>query len=117
MNIEVLPNGARIICDDVEVIRVLTEHGILDKLGPVKGGNPEHNQASHCFERGDYWCMAVRHWNCQPESDNGYILTMLPKSTFTKHHAVTFFAEILQETSTSKEFDLRLFEKTELQNQ
>lgn len=111
---ETLDNGAILIGDDVEVIRVLTEHGMLDKLVPIRG--TDHNQASHCFEHGEYWCMATRHWNCQPESDNGYVLAMLPKSVFTKRQAVAFFVEILHETSVSKEFDLRLFDKTEIKN-
>lgn len=112
----ILINGARVIMDDVEVIRILTDEGVLDKLGPERDGNPEHNQASHCFERGEFWCMAVRHWNCVPESDNGYILTMLPKSRFTKQDAVRFFAEVLNETSVSKEFSLVFHGKTEIKN-
>lgn len=115
MTTEHFDNGAIMITDDVEVIRILVEHGLLDKLCPMRGTT--HNQATHCFEHGEYWCMANHHWDCPVESDNGYCLIMVPKSRFTKEQAGRMFTEVLYETSVTKEFGVNWFDKTEIKNQ
>lgn len=115
MPTETLGNGAILIGDDVEVIRVLTEHGMLDKLVPTRG--TDYNQASHCFEHGEYWCMATRHWDQPIPSENGYTLFMVPKSTFTCEAAVRMFCNALYETSDTKGFSFQNYDKTEIKNQ
>lgn len=104
------------ISDDVEVIRILTDQGVLDKLVPTPS-EPANNQASTCFERGDHWCLATRHWGCPVETDNGYLLVAVPKSGFTREEATKMFADLLYDTSESKEFSTVFHEKTKLKNQ
>jgi hypothetical protein len=114
---ELFPNGFVLIADDVEVMRILTDHGLLDKLVPINTPGRDDNQVSVCFESAYHWCLATRHWGCEIPSDNGYLLGMAPKRTFTKEEAVHIFAEVLHNTSVRKDFMLRLFDKTEIGNQ
>lgn len=95
---ETFPNGSFLIADDAECIRILADEGVLDKVRPY----PPHNQASFAFARGDHWCLATCH---NDSADDGYTIVFLPKNRFTKEQAGEFFAGVLNECSTNKQFE------------
>lgn len=98
MNATLLVNGAILITDDAECIRILTAHSLLDKCRPY----PPHNQASVAFDHEDHWCMATRHTT---QDDGGYTICALPKSMFSKDAARRMFSEVLVETSANGIFE------------
>lgn len=115
MTTETFTNGVVLITSDVECIRILTEHGLLDKLVPDRSSDA--NQASHFFERADHWCLVSRFWSQDVPSENGYTICMVPKSGFTKELAAQMFSEVLWETSDTKEFRVNYADRTQIRNQ
>lgn len=101
MKAEQLPNGALLVSDDAECIRILNECGILDMVVP----RPPHNQVSVAFEYGEHWCLVVRHWGFAVESDNGYCIMALPKRSWSQRQAAAFFLEARVENSTTGVFE------------
>lgn len=98
MSPELLRNGAILITDDAECIRILAAHSLLDKCRPVQN----FNQASVAFDHEDHWCMATCHTT---QDDGGYTICALPKSLFTEAEAARMFSEVLVETSDTCLFE------------
>lgn len=115
MTTETFDNGVVLITSDVECMRILTEHGLLDKLVPDRSSGA--NQSSHFFERAEHWCLACRFWDQDVPGENGYTLCMVPKSGFNRDDAAAMFAEVLFETSYTKQFQVEYIEPTEIRNQ
>lgn len=89
-------NGARIVMDNVEAMRILTDVGIVDKLQPV----PPWTRAHTYFEYGEFWCVGTYDKGHELEVDNGFGIVMLPKSSFTSQEAYELLELMMEETKT-----------------
>ena len=80
-----------VIDDDVECIKILTDHGLLNAMMPGEGFNI-------CFGRfytdTHYGIASYQRGNARPE-DNGYLVVLLPRSEISAIGASEFFAEFV----------------------
>lgn len=82
------PNEVYLVADNVEAMRLMS--GVLHLMKPKAGCNETH----HCFETDTHWCQGSHFVGHPEEKDNGYSVTMVPKSKMTRDSAAIFFEDI-----------------------
>lgn len=82
-----------VIADNTEVIRILTDKGILHML-EIRDGEYDNEKYYH-FAEDDYWCQAVHFVGHAEEKDNGYMIIKFLKSKLSKEQAASFFLEMM----------------------
>jgi hypothetical protein len=97
------PDEPCIIWDNIEAIKVLTDHGLLHMMEPKPGANTTY----HSFDTKDHWCLASKHIEHATDHDNGYMIVMLPKNKTSQEDASHFFAECIAENSEGVSFGIK----------
>lgn len=87
------PDETYLVGDNVEAMRLLVDAGILDQLKPRGTANTAH----YHFQTADHWCSGSNHIGHEKESDNGYMVIMVPKSKMDMKQAGQFFATMITE--------------------
>lgn len=82
-----------IIADNTEVIRILTDRGILHML-EIQPGEYDNEKYFH-FSDDEYWCQAVHFAGHKEDKDNGYMLIKIPKTKMSEESAADFFLEMM----------------------
>lgn len=80
-----------IIKDNVECLRIIVDLGVLDSLTPIPGAN----SAFHTYTTDDHYCMASYHKEHGTKEDDGYLIVMVPKTTWSFDRAAQFFANCI----------------------
>lgn len=82
-----------IIADNTEVIKALTDMGVLHFLEVTP--DDEDNVKFYHFTEENYWCQASHHTGHEDDKDNGYMLIKVPKSKMTSEQAAEFFLDMM----------------------
>lgn len=82
-----------VITDNIEVIRILTDRGILHMLDFER--DTDDTVKFYHFTEDDYWCQASHHAGHVDNKENGYMLIRVPKSKMDKEQAASFFCDMM----------------------
>jgi hypothetical protein len=102
-----------VIEDNVEAMKIVVDFGMINHLVPT----PPNNVSHFTFQTKTHFGLASNHTGFSSESENGYIVCMLPKTKFTFIDATKFFGEVLSRTSFSGLFEYRFIDVAPLANQ
>jgi hypothetical protein len=82
-----------IIKDNVEALKVIMEEkeDILALLNPAPGAN----SAFHSYQTADHYVMASYHKDHGTKEDDGFLVVMVPKSSWTFQRAAQLFADCI----------------------
>lgn len=93
-------NGSVILKDNVECMKILSDHGLLGTMQPSGAFTASHAAFRHTHEGVDYYCLAAYHCGHREEKDNGFTICMLPCKSWTKEEAQEFFKELIRGTTS-----------------
>ena len=88
-------NEQHIVTDNVECLRLLVDRGALEQLKPCPGAN----SAFHSYTTDHHYCLASYHTEHGNNEDDGYLIVMVPKTTWTFERAAQFFADAIVEST------------------
>lgn len=83
-----------VVTDNIEVIRILTDRGILHMLD-FSASDGDNNVKFYHFADDGHWCQASHHAGHEDEKENGYMLLKIPKSEMSKERAASFFCDMM----------------------
>lgn len=84
-----------IVSDNVECLRLIVDRGVLEQLTPCHGAN----SAFHSYTTDNHYCMASYHTEHGNKEDDGYLIVMVPKTTWTFQRAAQFFANCIADNT------------------
>lgn len=87
------PDEVYEVVDNVKAMCLLVDAGVLGQLKPRGTANTTH----YNFQTVSHWCSASNHIGHEKESDNGYMVIMIPKSKMNIEQAGQFFATMITE--------------------
>ena len=90
------PDEIVVIHDNAECVRLLTEHGLLDVLTTPE---PPYTKCHVHFNTDTHWCQAIYFSGYRQQHDNGFVITLLPKSGFCEPLAQGWFASVIVDLS------------------
>lgn len=82
-----------VITDNVECLKILLDEGIVEQLKPKDGANVVY----HSYQSKDHYCMASYHTDHGNNDDDGYLIVMVPKSSWSFMDAAHFFSNAISE--------------------
>lgn len=95
-----LPGQNYILSDDVEVMQLCNDLGVIDKVRPSSGCNTTYIK----MDMKSHYALLSYHKDHELEKDNGFAAILLSKWLFTKEQAHEFFSDVIVNTSEKQVF-------------
>jgi len=92
-----------IISDNVEALQLIVDRGLLNDLKPIPGAN----SSFHSYHTDDHYCMVSHHIEHGDDKDNGYMVVMVPKNSWTSNRAARFFADCIAHNTKSISYEYK----------
>jgi len=90
--------------DDDQCKRILLDVALLDNMYAFERMNRRNIRITACgFEYKGHWCLAKYWWGFPESKDNGFSITMIPKSMHTREKAEAFFQTVLNKSIENRQ--------------
>jgi hypothetical protein len=92
-----------IVDNNVEAIKLIIDHGVLEQMTPADGAN----SSFYSYQTDDHYCLASYHKDHEDDRDNGYMVIMVPKNSWTFNKAAQFFADCIIDNTESISYEYK----------